>query len=357
MASDLMEKTAIIDALAHPMPTSMEKFASYLPTQLARRSYRFTPPFNMGPVAPPLDEAAAWAYTDKGLPGSDPQTYLSFMDAAGIEQTVLAPTSRGVVPDIRTAALIATAINEWLAEKWLDVAPGRFFGSIRVSARDPHSAVAEIESRADDPRFVQVAVTEEAWMPYGQEQYFPIWKAAAAHGLPVVVVSDRARESLTPPQTAFGTPAQFIQYSTFVSYGSVAHLGSLIAEGIFERLPELQFVFADGNFATAVTLLWRMTMDWRGDRAAVPWVRKPPVDYLGTNARFVVHAADVPPNADQFGELIRITGAKDWLLYGSRYPFWDNLTPEAIADRVPEAISESFFRANALSVYPRLGES
>ena len=49
---------------------------------------------------------------------------------------------------------------------------------------------------------------------------------APKEGLPVMVVSDRARESLTPVQTPFGTPPQFLQYSTFLPYGGVAHLAA-----------------------------------------------------------------------------------------------------------------------------------
>jgi predicted TIM-barrel fold metal-dependent hydrolase len=344
----------IVDSLAHPMPTSMAEFASYLPRQLASRFHRFTPPFNMGPVAPPVDEAAAWAATEGGLAGSDPLAYLRFMDETGIDQAVLAPVSRGLVPDVRTAAYIAAAINDWLAEKWLDVAPGRFYGSIRLSAREPALALAELERWAGDERFVQVVVTQEAVAPYGQEQYFPIWEAIAAHGLPVMVVSDRARESLTPVQTPFGTPPQFLQYSTFLPYGGVAHLGSLIAEGVFERLPTLKFVFADGGFADAVTLLWRMTMDWRGDRAQVPWVLKSPMDYLGTNARFVVHAADGPLDPARFDKLVSLCGARDWLLFGTRFPYWDSLVPSDIGPKVPVEHSAGFFRGNALDTYPRL---
>ena len=45
--------------------------------------------------------------------------------------------------------------------------------------------MAEIERRAGDPRFVQVLFPAGGQEPFGSRKYWPIYEAAAAHGLPV----------------------------------------------------------------------------------------------------------------------------------------------------------------------------
>src|SRR6266704_1188482 len=52
-------------------------------------------------------------------------------------------------------AALCRAINDWLAQEWLDRDP-RLRGSLNVPFDSPDLAVAEIERFAGDPRFVQV---------------------------------------------------------------------------------------------------------------------------------------------------------------------------------------------------------
>ena len=64
-------------------------------------------------------------------------------------------------------AALASAVNDWLAEHWLDRDP-RLRASVTVCMRDPALAAAEIDRRADDRRFVQVLLLVSGDMPLGR---------------------------------------------------------------------------------------------------------------------------------------------------------------------------------------------
>ena len=53
------------------------------------------------------------------------------------------------------AAVFCRATNDWIRDEWLNRDP-RLRASIVIPAHNTELAVAEIERRADDPRFVQV---------------------------------------------------------------------------------------------------------------------------------------------------------------------------------------------------------
>jgi predicted TIM-barrel fold metal-dependent hydrolase len=126
----------------------------------------------------------------------------------GVDHAVLSPTTRGYWPNPQQATAVARAANTLLAEKWLNApeADGRFLGSIRVQMNDTDTALREIDRWADDDRFVQLVVPARALATYGEQRFFPIWRAAAERGL-VVFVHDDFATLVEPPPTQVGFPS------------------------------------------------------------------------------------------------------------------------------------------------------
>jgi predicted TIM-barrel fold metal-dependent hydrolase len=340
----------IVDACAHPVLARPADLREYLapPYHLERLN---APGGGTYPV--PIDEHVPWSYRGEGWPGSDPAVVddhvLAKPDA---DYAVLLPLTRGLPADARVEAAIAAATNRWLAETWLGEynAHGRYRGTIRVSPRSPRDAVAEIERWASHPHFVQVGVPLETHVLYGEQAYFEIWRAAADHGLPVAIHADRAGGVLNPPSTQ-GYPQYFLEdYSQQPIY-TMAQLTSLIAHGVFERLPSLVFVFADGGFDYVQTLTWRMDKEWRASRSEVPWVRQSPRHYLRDHARFVVHRSEGPEDPADYARFIEINDLAPLLMYGSNYPSWDYLEPEALAELVPSDARAGIMSDNARQLY------
>jgi uncharacterized protein len=338
----------IVDACVHPIVPAPGDLNRYM-----RKPYslqRLNRPMG-GIYHVPIDEYVVGSRpVDGSLPGSDPRLMdRDVLEEPGADVAILLPLARGLPADPQMCAAIDSATNEWLAETWL-TEHSRYRGSIRVTPRSPADAVREIERWADDPRFVQVAVPLEANLTYGEQVYFPVWEAAAEHGLPVAIHCDFAGGVLRPPTVA-GYPISYLEmYTQAAAYG-IAHLVSLIAHGVFDRLESLVFVFADGGFDYVTTLMWRVDKDWRAARAEVPWMKQLPSRYLADHARFVVHRSDGDADAEEFARFVELNGFENLLLYGSNYPHWDHLPAAPFAESLPDRLRVLLMEDNARRLY------
>ena len=284
----------------------------------------------------------------------DPSTAAQHLfDEWGMSQAVLLPLTLGWRADGRHGALIAAAVNDWLAATWLDPAVKeyvRFRGSIRVFPGDTRQAVAEIERWAGDPRFVQVAIPTHSASPYGDERYWPIWQAAAEHNLPIVFHADGGGGIEFPPSMV-GFPSHFIEYNTMLPAGGIIHVMSLICQGVFERLPSLVVILADGGFDLLVPLMWRLNKEWRQTRFEVPWVERLPSEYLPAHVRILTSALDGLDEPSLMSRLLEVTDARELLMYGSGYPNWDLLEPSKALAGQPEDLRRRVMYENARALY------
>ncbi|MDA0999912.1 MAG: amidohydrolase family protein [bacterium] len=106
------------------------------------------------------------------------------------------------------------------------------------------------------------------------ESFFPIYEAAAALKVPIIV----------HPTNPAGI-AQMKDYHLFNVVGFTAEssnsIGRLMFSGIFDRLPDLQFIFLHGGGA-APYLLGRYTHAWK-HRPECKNAKRSPLEYLQSN--------------------------------------------------------------------------
>jgi predicted TIM-barrel fold metal-dependent hydrolase len=331
MQSEVSKATGVIDAAVHPTFVDPDDLRQLMREPYARFDFpgptRFLYPI---PTMPPIGGAYLEEARDgSAFPGSNPSVTLAWLDRAGIDRAVLAPLTRGISPNIELTSEICRATNEWLAATWLgEGGSDRFLGSIRINPRDPATAVAEIERWADDKRMVQIAVPLEAHQPYGQRTYLPIWEAAAECGLPVAVHVDGGGGATYSP-TINGEPRTFAEYNSIVGLSFIYHLGSLIGEGVFERLPRLRFIFGDGGHDALTPFMWRMDTNWPATRIEVPWLTQDPSAYLRDHVRFITSPLEGPP-PEYAEEWAQIWRPQDLLIYGSHFPHWSAMTPDQL---------------------------
>ena len=340
----------IVDCAVHPSMRHRDEVREYMQEPWRSRPFpgpeRYFYPAPMGDYCPD-------AHTPGALPGSDPQAVgRRLFDEMGIDRAVLMPLTRGLLADDDLATAICAATNDWLASTWLGKqnTHGRFYGSIRVNAGDPDQAVREIERWAGHPAMVQVVVPMQAHRPYGQRVYFPIWEAAARHGLPVAVHADGGAGVDFWPSAA-GYYSTFIEYRTLYPTNFAYHLASLIAEGVFDRLEDLVFVFADGAHHMLAPLIWRMDKDWRPTRRETPWTKQLPSTYLRGHVRFCTDPFELPHDPKVLDDWLDITDARDTLLFASNYPYWDRYDPREAFPGVGQELRERILAGNALSLY------
>ncbi len=251
------------------------------------------------------------------------------------------------------AAAFASAVNEWMAREWLDREP-RLAASIVVPFDSPERAVAEIERRAADPRFVQVLVPLMAATPLGKRTHWPIYEAAARHGLPVGI---HAGSTYRHPVTPVGWPSSLTEDYTAQATGFQSQLTSLICEGVFSKFPDLRVVLIESGFTWLPAYTWRLTKFWRGLRAEVPWVDRAPGDIIRDHVRFTLQPVDGPPDPRSLARVVEQMGSDELLLFSTDYPHWQFDGDAALPPGLDAALTRKILFDNPRSAYPRLKET
>ncbi|MGE4428034.1 MAG: amidohydrolase family protein [Solirubrobacteraceae bacterium] len=249
-------------------------------------------------------------------------------------------------PDV--AVSLATAVNDWIAERWLDEEP-RLRASIVVPSQLPVDAAAEIDRRATDPRFVQVLLPVRSAVPYGNRNHLPIFEAAVRHDLPVAL---HFGGSPGLPPTASGWPTSYVEDYVDMASAFQSQLTSLVAEGVFDRFPTLRVVLLESGFGWFPGFAWRFDKGWRGLRREVPWTKRLPSEYLREHVRVGVQPIDGPEDAERMRELVRQIGGPEMLLFSTDYPhlhFHDR--EHALPAGLDDAALASVMAANARTLY------
>lgn len=248
------------------------------------------------------------------------------------------------------AAAVCRAVNDWLVKEWLDRDP-RLRASIVVPLQDPKLAVEEIERRAGDRRFVQVLLLAMAEMPLGRRHYWPIYEAAARHGLAIGIHAG-GMSRFAP--TYLGWPSYFIEDYTAQSQAMQGQLLSLVYEGVLGKFPSLKFVLIESGVTWLPTFLWRITNTWRALRMEVPWVDRSPDELIRSQVRFTIQPFDAPRDPDHIAGILDLLGSEDLLLFATDYPHWQFEGSDAI----PPGFSADLIRRikvdNPLATYTRL---
>lgn len=341
----------LIDASAHPTMRRSDDIRDYMPQPFVH--YQIPNPdryFYPAPKSDYLD--IAWGQ-EGTAPGSDPTRTADYLFGdLGVDIAILVPLTRGLLPDVDLSSAICRATNDWLADIWLGSTnkDHRFKGSIRVNPRDPVEAVREIARWKQHPDIVQVAVPLESHQPYGKREFFSIWEAAAEADWPVAVHSDGGTGIELFPSPV-GYFHHYIEYASFLPYNGFYHLTSFIAEGVFERLPNLRVVFGDGMGDIVNPLIWRMDSMWHAIRDRTPWVQLSPTEYLLRSVRFCARADEGPTSADQIRPYWAVNHVRDLQMYASNYPFSPLLQASEATNRIDKADAGQFLSGNARRLY------
>jgi predicted TIM-barrel fold metal-dependent hydrolase len=345
------DKQLVVDASVHVFFQGNQELREWLPEPFKSRG---VPDVEMGWYqAPDGEYDPAIKQATEGYPGADPkQVARHLFDERGVDLAILHPMTRGVNPDRHLATAIAAAHNEMLVQRWLedDTYGERFRGTIRVVPQDVEGALKEIDRWADHPRVVQIGVPLQAHDPYGKPQYRPLWEEAARRGLPVVVHVEPGSGVEHPP-TPSGHTRTYPQYVGFMGLTYLYHLMNMIAEGVFEALPDFKVVFGDGGADMLTPLIWRMDTFGRPHLEHTPWAPQIPSAYLPDHVRFVQSAFDGPRQPGIAGEWIELTGKSDLIMYGSSYPHWSMTDTDALSADLTDEQRQKILWRNADKLY------
>jgi len=246
------------------------------------------------------------------------------------------------------AAAMARAVNDWQSVEWL-ACDRRLRASIVVPSQVPALAVEEIERVAGRPGFVQVLLPARAHHPYGSRLFHPLWEAIAAHGLVAGIHFGGAPGN---PPTPVGWPSYHYETYVGMALAFAAQLSSLVSEGVFDLHPDLRVTLIESGFTWLPSHLWRFDKEWKNLRRLVPWVRRPPSDYVRRHVRLTVQPLDAPGDPRQLLELVDQLESDEMLLYASDYPHRHAGDVEAdLLRHLPPALAERVCSANAREWY------
>jgi uncharacterized protein len=244
---------------------------------------------------------------------------------------------------------LCKAINDWLRVEWLE-RDERLRASMVVPTLDPDAAVAEIERVGGHPGFVAVLLPARSDARWGGQRFHPLHKAIAGHDL-VLALHAWGRIG-TAPTNSGSTHTYFEDYlanSQGVVQGQVM---SLVAEGVFERVPSLRVALLECGFSWMPPMLWRFDKDWKAVWREVPWLKARPSEYVQRHFRATTAPAQLPADRDQAAQLAEMLGAGEFLLFASDHPHRHgdgNL--ETLLEVLDDAGREAVMHGNAAALY------
>jgi predicted TIM-barrel fold metal-dependent hydrolase len=350
----------LIDCDVHPAPRAPSELLEYLPDRyqgtVARmlknwfRMNRGTGVFTgFGALATGMRRDAM---PESGPGGSDPALMeRQLLEQAGITYAILIPlTITGMANPEHEAAMCA-ATNAWMADRWLGDynTHGRYRGSIMVCPDLPETAVEEIERWAGHDGFVQVMIPNVARGSYGLPQYLPVFEAAARHRLPIAVHINRT------PGMALLSPVGFVSYyfefhPQYTLYYS-PHVASLVMAGVFAKFPDLRFVLVEGGVSWLTPFMWRLDHYWQRFGSEVPWLDRPPSDYIRRQVLVTTQPLERPAEPKRLHEYIDWMGSENMVMFSTDYPHWDYDHPEPTLRRLPADLRARFAYRNAAHLY------
>ncbi|MEM7748937.1 MAG: amidohydrolase family protein [Pseudomonadota bacterium] len=272
------------------------------------------------------------AKTPSGGPaGSDPD-YMrkDLLDQHNISLALLTSLQAGQFSAIASgpdeSAVIVSAFNDHFLDVWPLKDEKRLRLAMTVPVQDPQAAVAEIK-RVGSRGEVAAIYLPLINILLGNRYYWPIYEAAVEHDLPILLhVTGTDSVYQGAPNQAGGFPENYPERYVALSQIGEANLTSLCYSSVFERFPTLKFMFVEYSFAWALPLLWRINRTWESLRYDVPWVKRPPREYVSERVRFSTQPLDEPDNPAHLKALIDMLGPEH-LVFSTDYPHWDNDMP------------------------------
>lgn len=263
---------------------------------------------------------------DGSLPGSDPGYLIrDHVERHGFDYVIL--TGQNILemalhPDLDYANAVVSAYNDYLIDHWLRVDP-RLKGAMVVNPSDPAAAAKEIERVAGHPDIVEVIMASAAMKLYGQRFYHPLYEAAEKMNVPIAIHPGTEGRGMSGAPTASGYPTRYMEWHNILPTNYMAHLNSLVCEGVFEKFPTLNFIAIEGGIAWLPHLMWRMDKNYKALRDTTPWLRRLPSEYIRERVYLTTQPIEEPDNPQHLVDIVNMAGAEDRLLYSSDYPHWD----------------------------------
>ncbi len=283
--------------------------------------------------------------------GSPNDVIEQHFDRYGVAYGVLQPPgiSIGLAQNIDVGCAVARAWNDWQIENYLSYDP-RFLGSVCLNMNDPGQAAAEVRRAGAHPQMVQVIVTGESTMLYGHRFYHPVYEACEEMGLAFAL--HPGAEGARTPSTPVGMPSSYFEWHSTLPITYMAHVASLVSEGVFEKFPRLKCVMVEGGFGWLPHLMWRMDKNFKALRSTLPWLKRLPSETIVEHFRVTTQPIEEPERPEHLLQMFEMIHAEKTVCFASDFPHWDFDDPHRVFPaRMDAGLKERIFYRNASELY------
>ena len=230
------------------------------------------------------------------------------------------------------ATMFAGAINRYGLDHWSDE---RSSLALVISPHDPAWSAGEIRWCAELGMFGAIALPFGPVL-FGADAYDPVYEAAEEVGLPICAHFSGV-EGRYAGAAPLGGGVHYSAFSRRVLLPQLAesNIASLAFEGTFERFSGLRFLFSGFGFSWLPSLLWRMDREWRTFRHDVPWVKRPPSEYVLEHVWTTTWPVREATLTGDWKRLFGQESLRSRVVFGSHDPF-DGDAPAQIVEQLGE---------------------
>jgi predicted TIM-barrel fold metal-dependent hydrolase len=252
-----------------------------------------------------------------------------------------------VLTQTEYAAALARAYNAWLVEEWTSTEHG-LLGAIIACPQDPHDAAREIERYARHPEVVGVYLPCAGLDPlWGHRKYDPIWEAAQAADLPVLLHSVTVTHPVFPFNN-HGFDTEFARHACSHTFSIISNLVHMISTGVVVRYPDLRIAVAEAGVSWMPFLMNRLDKEYLERRRDVPFLVERPSHYL-KRVYVATQPIEEPEDLGDLTKLIDLYDGWDTTVFASDWPHHDFDHPMKV-DQIPMTPDQrhKIFSENAL---------
>jgi uncharacterized protein len=319
-------------------------------------------------VAPPArgarDGGTPWDVRWQGPPfpsdrvSFDPHARVKDMDLEGIDVNMILPS--GGVPafcaleDVALEQALYRAYHRFLAE-YCAPYPERLTSVVLVSARDADASVAEIRRCGEEPWPVGVFPICPPELSLDDPAWEPIWAAAEAYDLTVVIHSFTMTVPY-PPGTWDTWDNVFLQRAAGHVWNAQRNMAALIGAGVLDRYPRLRLTSLECGHGWLA--FWASRLDELAEmsRHALPTLSRKPSEYIRGPQYF--QSIQLHEGELSLRQALEALG-EDTLMFATDYPHSESWFPKSVEvvlgwTSISETARRKLLWDNAARCYHRL---